>query len=221
MNMNNRQMNNNYHCFNNSNTLFSLSKVFWLTVLICCFSFQGECQSSESDKINEVSNKDYAVYTSFFASEQLPAIEIPQFFRYAVEARKVYENTIIAKAIKSEELTELGKTFGEEFNSLYKDYKKNNTTEFVVKERIKVPDLTIQTKAEKEKSLSGMLVEVPSHLTGEYVSLSRAGFNKTGDTAFFQITWNGSAVTNYYVMMRKQDNKWVIKMVEMENMIIF
>jgi|GEM_PF-2396415 len=212
----------NHYCSKyESNVLFGLSRWFWLIVLIQCFSIQGKCQSGENDKLKEVSKWDYAVYTSFFATEKLPAIELPRFFEQAVKARKVYENTVIAKAIKPEEIAELGKTFGEGFDSLYKDYKNNNTDEFIVRERILAPDLTILTKAEKGKRLSGKLVEVPSHLTGEYVSLSRAGFNKKGDKALFYITWSGSAVTSYYVMMQKQDNKWVIKNVEMDNMIIF
>lgn len=204
-----------------SNLLFGLSKWFWLIILIYGLPIQGKCQSGENIKLKEVGKLDYVVYTSFFSTEKLPAVELPQFFEQAFKARKVYENTVIAKAIKPEEVAELGKTFGEEFNSLFIDYMKNNTSEFIVKERILVPDLTILTKAEKEKRQSGMLVEVPSHLTGEYVSLSRAGFNKKGDKALFYITWNGSAVTSYYVMMQKQDNKWLIKNVEMTNMIIF
>ncbi len=209
----------NHYCSKyESNVLFSLSKWFWLMILIYGLPIQGKCQSGENDKLKEVSKLDYAVYTSFFSTEKLPAIELPQFFEHAVKARKVYENTVVAKAIKQEELAELGKTFSE---AIFTDYLKNNTSEFIVKERILVPDLTILTKAEKEKRLSGKLVEVPSHVTGEYVSLSRAGFNKKGDKALFYITWNGSAVTSYYVMMQKQDNKWVIKNVEMDNIIIF
>ena len=197
-----------------SNQTIGLKYVLWLTVLLFCLSSSGKGQR----KLREVDNSDYKVYTSFFTTEKLPTIEIPQFFENAIKARKVFENTVVTKEINP---SELSKVFGEQFYSLIKDYKKNNTTEYIVKQKIKVPYLTILTKAEKEKRLSDKLVEVPSHLTGEYVSLSRVGFNKTSDRALFHIIWNGSAVTSYYVIMQKQNNKRGIIKVEMDDMIIF
>ena len=140
-----------------SNVLFGLSKWFGLMLLIYCFSIQGMCQSGENSKIKEVSHKDYAVYSSFFATEKLPSIELPQFFQYAVNARKVYEHTVVAKATKPEGPAESG----EEYNSIFKDYLKNNTTVFIIKERISVPDLNILTNAEKEKRLSGDWLRFP------------------------------------------------------------
>jgi len=65
------------------------------------------------------------------------------------------------------------------------------------------------------------LSEVPANVTGEYVSVSGIGFNDAKDTAFFRITLNSSAVTSYYVMMQKKENKWVIVNAIMDNMIIF
>lgn len=196
-------------------------KWFLLILWIYCFSIQGMGPSHENAKHKEVSESDYTVYTSFFATEKLPSIEIPQFFEDAVKTKKVFENTVVAKPIKPEELSELSGTFVNEFSSIVTDYLKNNTTEFIVREKILIPDLTILTKAEREKRLSGKLTEVPTQLTGEYVSLSRPGFNKEGDKALFYIVWNGSAVAGYYVLMQKQDHKWIIKNVKMDNMIIF
>jgi hypothetical protein len=192
-----------------------------LTVLICCLSIQGMSQKTDNNKLKEVDAMDYEVYTSFFAAEKLPAGELPQFFDDAVKARKIYGNTVMAKEVKPNETAFLQKSFGEQFNSLFEDYRKNNRVEYLVKERITVPYLTIMTKEQKEKMQSGKLVEVPSQLTGEYVSLSRAGFNKAKDTALLHIDWSGSAATSYYVLMKKQDNKWIIIKAEMDSMVIF
>jgi hypothetical protein len=220
--MTNIQANIDNHCLKYmSNLPLGLRRGLWFTALICCFSIPGKGQPSENSKLKEVDAMDYEVYTSFFATEKLPAGELPQFFDDAVRARKIYGNTVIAKEVKPNEIAFLQKSFGEQFNSLFEDYRKNNKVEYLVKERILVPYLSIMTKEQKEKMQSGKLVEVPSQLTGEYVSLSRAGFNKSRDNALLHINWSGSAATSYYVLMRKQDNKWIIIKAEMDDMIIF
>jgi hypothetical protein len=196
-------------------------KYLWLVALICNLSIIGKGQQSDNIGLKEVDKMDYVVYNSFFTTEKLPAIELPQFFGYVAKARKIYGNTVIAKELKPKELVFFNQSFGESFNCIYEDFRKNNKVEYLVKDGIMTPDLTILSKEQKEKMLSGRLVEVPSHLTGEYVSLSRVGFNKEGDRALLHITWNGSAVSSYYVMMQKQDNKWEMINVEMDNMIIF
>jgi len=203
------------------NPLVSIRTVLWQTALICCLSIPGNGQQTNSNGIKEVEKVDYEVYTSFFTTEKLPAIEIPQFFEYAAKTRKIYANTVIAKDLKPDELAFLRQSFGEQFNSLYENYRKNNRVEYLVKDRIRVPDLSILSKEQKEKMFSGKLVEVPSHLTGEYVSLSRVGFNIARNTALFHLSWSGSASTSYFVKMQKQNNRWVIVKVEMDDMIIF
>jgi hypothetical protein len=181
----------------------------------------GYAQSAINNSPKEVDKMDYVVYTSLFANPKLPNIELPQFFEHAANARKVFGSTVIAKEIKPNELNFLHKSFGESFNSLYEDYRKNNRVEYLVKEAIGITGLTILTKEGREKMFSGKLVEVPASVTGEYVSLSRVGFNKARDKALFHLNWSGSTATSYYVMMQKQDNKWVIVKVEMDEMIIF
>lgn len=212
-----------YHSqFSAYHPLFLRKDLFlWITVMACCFFFPVKGQTADNNSLKEVDSMDYQVYTSFFATEKLPDIELPQFFQYAFKARKIYGNTVIAKEIKPNERDFLLKSFGEQFNTLFNDYRKNNRVEYLVKEKINVPDLTILTKEQKEKMFSGKLVEVPSSVTGEYVSLSRVGFNQARDKAFFHLNWSGSATTSYYVMMQKQGNEWVIKKVEMDDMIIF
>lgn len=201
----------------------------WLSVLVGSVSFPGKAYSLLNDKasfqtnkdLKEIENLEYDVYTDFFSTEKLPAIELPQFFEHAVQCRKIFETTDLAKLIKQDELSSLKKFFGVAVSTSLNDYIQKNTTEYLVKERMKVADLTVFTKEQRDKLFSGGLSEVPSHVTGEYVSVSSVGFNAKKDTAFFRIVWNGSAVTSYYVMMQKKENKWLIINTTMDNMIIF
>ncbi len=201
----------------------------WLSVFVGFASFPQEAFSLfrreatfQFDKgLKEIDSLEYAVYTDFFGTGKLPAIELPQFFEHAVQARKVFGTTDLVKKIKQEELLSLKKFFGRSVNIPLLDCQKKNTTEYLVTDRMKVADLTIFTKEQRDKLFSAGLSEVPSHVTGEYVSVSRIGFNDVKDTAFFRITLNHSAVTSYYVLMLKKENKWVIVNAIMDNMIIF
>ena len=201
----------------------------WLTVFVGFASFPQKAFSLFSHEttfqidlgLKEIDSLEYAVYTDFFNIEKLPPVEIPQFFKHAVGARKIFGNTITEKELKPDELSYILKSFGEAIIKPFEDYRKKNSEEYLVKDRIMVPGVTIFTKEQRDKLFSGGLSEVPSHVTGEYVSVSRIGFNQEKDTAFFKIIWNGSAVTSYYVMMQKKGTKWLIVNLIMDNMIIF
>lgn len=201
----------------------------WLSVLVGSVSFPGKAFSLLNDKasiqtngdLKEIDNLEYAVYTDFFSTGKPTTFELPQFFEHAIQCRKIFGTTDLAKQIKQDELSSLKKFFGVVVTSSLKDYIKKNTTEYLVKERIKVADLTVFTKEQRDKLFSAGLSEVPSHVTGEYVSVSRIGFNEAKDTAFLRITLNSSAVSGYYVMMKKNENKWMIINAIMDSMIIF
>ena len=53
------------------------------------------------------------------------------------------------------------------------------------------------------------------------VYLSRVGFNSAKNTALFYVEWSGSLRTGYFVLMDKEDNKWVLKNAVMDSMIIY
>ena len=201
----------------------------WLSVLISSVSipekaysrFYGKPSFQDNKTLKELDDLEYDVYTDFFGTENLPTFELPEFFQHAIQARKIFGTTDLAKQIKQDELSSLKKFFGKAVNTPLKDFNKKNTTEYMVKDRMKDSGMTVFTKEQRNKLFSGGLSEVPSHVTGEYVSVSGIGFNEAKDTAFFRITFNSSAVTSYYVMMQKKENKWVIVNAIMDNMIIF
>jgi hypothetical protein len=210
---------NNLH-FNLIRSLF-----IRLFVLVCAILITGKAYShfyNETDnELNELENLEYAVYSDFFGTEKLPSFKLPQFFEHAIKARKIFEITITPKHLKQDESASFKKKFGKEISSSLKDFKKRNAKECLVKDKIMVSGMTIFRKEQRDSLLSKGLSEVPSHVTGEYVSISRIGFNEVKDTALFYIIWNGSAVTSYYVMMQKLKDKWMIVNVSMDNMIIF
>jgi hypothetical protein len=186
-----------------------------------CSRFDGEPSFQDNTNLKELDDLEYAVYTDFFGTENLPTFELPEYFQDAIQARKIFGTTELAKPIEQDELSLLKKFFGKAVNTPLKDYNKKNTTEYMVKDRMKDSGMIVFTKEQRDKLFSGGLSEVPSHVTGEFVSVSGIGFNETKDTAFFMITLNGSAVTSYYVMMQKKENKWVIVNAIMESIVIF
>jgi hypothetical protein len=58
---------------------------------------------------------------------------------------------VIAKEVKPNEIAFLQKSFGEQFNALFEDYRKNNRVEYLVKEKIRIPYVSVMTKEQKEK----------------------------------------------------------------------
>ena len=202
---------------------------FWLALFFCAVSISGKgyslnnnrASSQDNKNLKELDNLEYAVYTDFFGTEKLPISEIPQFFEYTIKSRKIFENTFPGSDVKPEVKSTLQKLFSEAVTAPFDDFIQKNTTEYLVKDKIQVPDMTVFSKEQRAKLLAGKLYEVPSHVTGEYVSVSRIGFNKKKDVALFRIIWNGSALVSYYVMMQKKENKWLIVNIGTDKMIIY
>jgi hypothetical protein len=105
---------------------------------------------------------------------------------------------------------------------LVEDYERKSVEEYAVKDRILVPRLAVLSeKRMKEIRDSRGLSDVPLKGFDGIVYLSRVGFNSAKNTALFYVEWSGSLRTGYFVLMDKEDNKWVLKNAVMDSMIIY
>jgi len=182
---------------------------------------------SVSDKadgkpMQEISDDEYKVFTGFFSTKKMPGIKLPEFFSYAVAGRTIYEKTLMSKKLKQDSLNYLTKTFGSNVVPLIEDYERKNVEEYAIKDRILVSRLAILSE-HRMKEIWGprgprSLSDVPFK---ELVYLSRVGFNSEKNAALFYVVWIGSLRTGYFVLMDKEDNKWVLKNVVMDSMIMY
>ena len=177
---------------------------------------------ADGKPVQEISDDEYKVFTGFFSTKKMHGIKLPEFFRYAVEGRTVYEKTLISKKLKQGSLDYLKKTFGNNVQVLVEDYERKSVEEYAVKDRILVPRLAVLSeKRMKEIRDSRGLSDVPLKGFDGIVYLSRVGFNSAKNTALFYVEWSGSLRTGYFVLMDKEDNKWVLKNAVMDSMIIY
>lgn len=177
---------------------------------------------TDGKRIREISDDEYKVFTDFFSMKKMPEIKPPEFFRYVVEGRTIYEKTLMSKKLEHGSLDYLKKTFGNNVQILIDDYERKNVEEYAIKDRILVPRLAILSE-HRMKEIWGprgprSLSDVPFK---ELVYLSKVGFNSEKNAALFYVVWIGSLRTGYFVLMDKEDNKWVLKNAVMDSMIIY
>jgi hypothetical protein len=182
---------------------------------------------SVSDKadgkpMQEISDDEYKVFTGFFSTKKTPGIKLPEFFRHAVEGRAVYEKTLISKKLKQDSLDYLKKTFGNDVQILIEDYERKSVEEYAIKDRILAPRMAILSEQKMKKIQDSRgLSDVPPKGFDGLVYLSRVGFNSAKNAALFYVEWSGSLRTGYFVLMDKEDNKWVLKNGVIDSMIIY
>jgi len=186
---------------------------------------------SVSDKadgkpMQEIGDDEYKVFTGFFSTKKMPEMKLPEFFRYVIDGsfigRTIYEKTLIGKKVKQDSLDYLKKIFGRDVAALVEDYERKSVEEYGIKDRILVPRLTIlsEQKMKKIRNSRGLSDVPPKELDG-VVYLSRVGFNSEKNAALFYVSQSGSPHVSYFVLMDKEDNKWVLKNAVMDKMVIY
>lgn len=159
---------------------------------------------------------EYAVYAAFLRSRPAARPNGPQFFEDVPRARLLVGHTLA-----------LGKDAGKPDwpardlrgvePDLAADYRAKNAQEWVLTDRIDVPDLAVISRKALDAKLDaaglrglGVPRQPSLDLHGGYATLSRVGFNRAGDTALFKValTNPGTMHTSYLVLMRKQNGIW-------------
>ncbi len=207
---------------------------YWLalgTGLLCwLMAFFGNALALESTKdtgeaTDHISAGEYDVYTGFFTARPPAGPDAPQFFDSVPGTRLVNGHTMTAD--KSLDPAWLGKVFGALDPSLLKDYLDKNRKVWKLTNRIKVRYLKVLSQEEMDARMSfGLRGEAGKNdekfLPGEgFVTLSRVGFNSTGDTALLgvAITDPGAMRAGYVVLMQRKDGAWGFVKVVMEGLI--
>lgn len=167
-------------------------------------------QTTLSPIAPEITPIEYEIFNSFFSAAASEYNTLPAFIPGALLSGKILGSTSPASGLTRIELTNLQKTFGRQFLPLYRSYLENNRIEYRIKDRIMVTGLSIFSKKQHDRIKAGQLLGSLTGLNGEYISLSRPGFNETHDQALFHLSWSGSLMANCFVLMEKSGADWQI-----------
>ena len=139
-----------------------------------------------------------------------------------MDSRSVYGITLANKKTDKMSLLKLKKLFNADVTEVFADYKMKNTREYLIRDRMTIPDFNI-ISAKKMNAESVGLRDGPArpvHRIGGLLYFSNIGFNKAGNQALFYIANSGAPHTGYFVFMNKQNGHWLIRDVDMEDMFI-
>ncbi len=167
-------------------------------------------QTTLSPTTPEITPIEYELFNSFFSTAASGDNSLPSFIPGALLSGKILGSTSPASGLTRIELTNLQKTFGRQFLPLYRSYLENNRAEYRIKDRIMVTGLSIFSKKQHDRIKAGQFLGSLTGLNGEYISLSRPGFNETHDQALFHLSWSGSLMANCFVLMEKSGADWQI-----------
>lgn len=165
--------------------------------------------------------REYEVYAALFGVKAPGGLNAPQFFSSVPDCRLVAGPTMAID--KPLEPGWPGEDFGALEPAQVEDYKAKNQKEWPLTDRIMVPGLTVISPEELAARLKDSSVEEGNTfgLRGGIVSLSRVGFNSTGDLAVLRaaITTPGAMRARYLVLMKKREATWGLDEVAMEGLI--
>jgi hypothetical protein len=169
-----------------------------------------------------VADGEYEVYTALFAVKAPGGLNSPQFFSAVPEGRMVSGTTISLDDPEDRIWPVEG--FGPIDKNLVKDYRAKNAKSWPIRGKIKVEYLVVLTPEELDARIKAAAEEPGGHPFGVsdgFVSLSRVGFNKTGDLALLSAahTTPGSMRAQYLVLMKKGASGWGLDKVVMEGLI--
>lgn len=199
-----------------------------LAAVAGCFGWAVACgrtsDPSPAAAQDPIGAGEYAVYAALFAVKAPGGIDSPQFFDAVPEGRTVSGTTLELKSPGDAVWPVEG--FGPVDKALVKDYRAKNAKAWPIKGPIAVQGLVILTPEELDARLKAAMAdpgETEGHLglTGTFVSLSRVGFNKSGERALLSaaVTWPRAMRAQYLVLMKKTAEGWGLENVMMEGLI--
>ncbi len=168
--------------------------------------------------LREVNRDAYAVYEGFLRFRQEKKFEWPEYFNQVMDSRRIYGLTQVATKTSQADLQKLRKIFSADLRELFADYKLKNGKENLIKDKILLTDLEIISERKRKMELSGSAVSI--HQISGMLFFSQPGFNKTKDKALFYVSNDGAPHTGYFVYMSRVNGSWVIRGVEMWEMMI-
>lgn len=175
-------------------------------------------------KTDDITDEEYRVYTDFFYAKREPDWSSPVSDLFPSQGRLVYELTSTAKKMTAAEKQSIKKILDGEDVSILQDYLKKNRKEYCLKDKIMADGIMIFTQQELSEANREGLKNFPEALQkkyplqGDLVYLSRVGFNRKKDKAFFHAAIsNGFMGAGYYVVMQKKDATWRLKNTLLEN----
>lgn len=174
--------------------------------------------ADESSSMPEISSLDYEVYTDFLRAGKLLVKETPPYFEEVFQEYSVLDRTSLNTTLDKQSSSQIIEAFGPSASGLVNDLKNNNVREYLVKDKIYIPMLRILPQ--KSISLSRGLSENSLAGRSSYLAFSRVGFNADKTLAFLYVGHAGNPITSYFVLMAKEDGRWVIKNVSMDKMLI-
>lgn len=170
---------------------------------------------------NKITEEEYRVFTAFFSIKETPGTSnSPMPHDFPSKGRLVSEKTSAGKKITGDFFENPDKPSDRLDASLIESYNNRNTKEYLITDKILVPELRILTEEEKEaikekygfgKGFSrGLMESYPLHNGITY--LSAIGFSSEKNTALFSVSnSNGLTGVSYYIVMEKTGNGWRLK----------
>lgn len=176
-------------------------------------TFQASTKS-----VKEISEEEYKVFTDFFKISENSVTVFPEYFDNVFHINSVSAITLKAKKPNYKMMK---KFLGDGYKPLYKDYLMKNALEYLIKDKILIPYLSVVSEKKKKMiNNENYLSETPSRMS-EMIYLSRVGFNSTKTRALFYISVYTAPGTSYFVVMLKIGDKWVYENSIMTEMLIF
>lgn len=171
-----------------------------------------------------VTDREYEVLAAFFKSPSPKGQDVPEYFDAAVSGRYVVGRTLTPR--KARTATWPNGVLGDIKADLVDDYWDKNRKEWLLTDRILVPDLKVASpedvSAQFSAGLRGKGGANERLLYGGAINyVSRVGFNRAADAALFSVAFNypRAMSARYLVLMRKQDGAWRLIRAAMESLI--
>lgn len=174
---------------------------------------------------DQIPANEYEIYEAFFNAQPPKGPNPPQFFDDALKCRLVDGETLSLDKPLSPVL--LKEEFDVADPALVNDYLAKNQKVWQLTDRIMVQSLQVLPSEELKARLSAFLRRPagreakPSFLDQGIVTLSRVGFNATGNFALFSVamTYPGTMRARYVVLMHKKGGAWSFVKVTMDDLI--
>ncbi len=189
--------------------------------VLASFRFNAEGKLPKTDQIPD---EEYQVYSDFFHIRKTPDLTSPVSDLFPSQEKLVYELTSTAKKMTAAELKNIKASLGKEGGAIIEDYRRKNARAFLLKDIIMADGIEIFTEQDMSEATREGLKGFSEALTkkyplrGELVYVSRVGFNKNRDTAFFHAAIaNRFMGAGYYIVMQKKEAAWRLENSFLEN----
>jgi hypothetical protein len=182
-----------------------------------------------SKTLPEVSDDEYQVYTDFLGAEYKGATDslADLSFGYVTKARAVSGWTSGRGKLDESTLDGLQREFGVLSAGLIADYRARNASPAMILDRIMLHDLIIIPERDNQPASEYRATEErmrPLNLPGfnsSMITLSRVAFDQGKETALFHVFhFGGGPSTGHFVLMTRNEGKWIIRKTLMTDYLI-